>query len=462
VSAASPGVEMSQEHDKPRSGGLRSPLRGSISFRGLQTPDSLRSSGATLGDRSAVGILSPQSSVLITPKPRRRIFVVMLITEFIRALEEIVPLGSIGYEKDAVGMQVALPRNTELTKVLVAYEVTQAIIDEAKVRGANLILAFHPLIFPSVRSIGDSDRTGALIRQLVKNDIALYIQHTAFDTHPRFGTSRLMAEVLELENIQPLTPLRNSMNKIVVFVPVEASRTIADLMSAAGAGRIGDYTDCSFTHEGTGTFYKQSDSSGAKVLERVNEVRIEMICDKWNTNKAVRAMLEAHPYEEPAYDVIPLSTESPNYGMGAVGEWPTALQKEEVLAKVRDAFGTKALRHSEVAKSGFKRAAMVGGSGMEFYGSARPQTDVFITADVRYHDFYRAEHDNVLLIDAGHAETERFVAHGMGRAAKEAMAKILRRNPSEEPAGAVNLSDETAEELVLIAQAEPNAVRYFV
>lgn len=387
----------------------------------------------------------------------------MLITEFIRALEEIVPLGSIGYEKDAVGMQVSLPRNAELAKILIAYEVTQTVIDEAKSRGANLILAFHPLIFPSVRSIGDNDRTGVLIRQLVKHDIGLYIQHTAFDTHPRFGTSRLMAEVLELENITSLTPLRNLMNKIVVFVPVEASRTIADRMSAAGAGRIGDYTDCSFTLEGTGTFFKSTgETNRSKVLERVNEVRIEMICDKWNTGKAVREMLQAHPYEEPAYDVIPLATESPNYGMGAVGEWSAALSLEEVLGRVRDAFGTRALRHNTLSKTNFKRVAMVGGSGMEFYGSARAQADVFITADVRYHDFYRAEHDQLLLVDAGHAETERFVAAGMARAAKQAMSNLISANPSTADGSALNLSDETGAELVLIAQAEPNAVRYFV
>ncbi len=386
----------------------------------------------------------------------------MLITEFIRALEEVVPLGSIGYDKDVVGMQVALPRNTELTKVLVAYEVTQSVIDEATERGANLILAFHPLIFPSVRTIGDSDRTGALIRQLVKQDIALYVQHTAFDSHPRFGTSKLMAEVLELENIRPLMPLKNSMNKIVVFVPVEASRTVADLMSAAGAGRIGDYTDCSFTLEGTGTFFKPAEGTQTKVLERVNEVRIEMICDKWNTGKAVRAMLEAHPYEEPAYDVIPLATDSPNFGMGAVGEWSTALQLDEVLSRVRNAFGTKALRHNTLSRTSFKRAAMVGGSGMEFYGSARALADVFITADVRYHDFYRAEHDNLLLIDAGHAETERFVAAGMAEAAREGLSSLFMQNPEQAAGSMLNLSDETAHELVLIAQAEPNAVRYFV
>lgn len=393
----------------------------------------------------------------------------MLITEFIRALEEIVPLGAIGYEKDAVGMQVALPHRTELTKALVAYEVTREVIEEAKSRGANLILGFHPLIFPSVRSISDSDRTGALIRELIKSDIALYIQHTAFDAHPKYGTSRLMAEVLGLENIRPLAALEKVMNKIVVFVPVASAKEIAEAMSNAGAGRIGEYTDCSFSVEGTAKFLKHGEKGNQAigepgVLESVDEVRLEMISERWNTGRAVQAMLSAHPYEEPAYDVIPLINHSPNFGMGAVGEWPEARTLEEVLVQVRDAFGTKALRYNRVSKATFKRAAMLGGAGMGFYSAAQSAADLFITADVRYHDFYRAEHSNILLIDAGHAETERFVPRGMARAALDAIGKMrsmAHKGASMERSG-VNLSDESGEELVLLAQTEPNAVRYFV
>jgi dinuclear metal center YbgI/SA1388 family protein len=380
----------------------------------------------------------------------------MLITDFTRALEEIIPLGAIGFEKDAVGMQVGLPGGAELTKALFAYEVTSEVIEEARSVGANLIVAYHPLIFPSMRSIGDSDRTGALVRELVKHDIGLYIQHTAFDAHPKHGTSRLMAEALGLENIQPLAPLKGTLNKIVVYVPVEQAQKVAEAMSAAGAGRIGDYIDCSFRIEGSGTFLKRGEKGSQfigepGILERVDEVRLEMISDRWNTGKAVSAMIKAHPYEEPAYDVIPLINESPNFGMGAAGEWPTALDLEEMLSRARNAFGSKALRHNRVTRTSFKRAAMVGGAGMDFYSAAQARADVFITADVRYHDFYRAEHSNILLIDAGHAETERFVAQGMVRVARDALGSST-----------LNLSDETAQELVLVARTEPNAVRYFV
>src|SRR5665213_4483719 len=122
----------------------------------------------------------------------------MTISEFLLALESVVPLAAVGYTQDAVGLQVGLPEGTELTAALFAYEATHKVIAEARKRKANLIVAFHPLIFPNINAVTDETRTGALLRELVKNDIALYIQHTAFDTHPEFGTSILMAQALKL------------------------------------------------------------------------------------------------------------------------------------------------------------------------------------------------------------------------------------------------------------------------
>ncbi len=377
----------------------------------------------------------------------------MLITEFIHALEEVVPLASAGYARDAVGLQVGGEPDAKLEKVLIAYEVTEEIIQEAIEIGANLIVAFHPLIFPTVDRLTNASRTGKLVRDLIKADISLYVLHTAFDSQIEFGTSRLMAEVLELESIQPLEPLKNSLNKIVVYVPHSAAREVSEALSKAGAGTIGHYEECAWQVEGRGTFRgneRSNPSVGKKnILESVDEVRLEMICESWNTGRAIKAMIEAHPYEEVAYDILSLVNGSKNFGMGAVGEWPKERSVEEALARIRTAFGTPMLRYNQTSNRRVMKVAMVGGAGMEYYSLAvRVKADLFITADIRYHDFYRARHDNIALVDAGHAETERFVAQGMLRAIRKALTIV-------ESGGDQSVS------LLAVSRVEPNAVRYF-
>lgn len=375
----------------------------------------------------------------------------MLVSEFTKAIERIIPLGAIGFEKDAVGMQVGLPRETKVQKILCCYEVTREIIREARERGANLIVAFHPLIFPSLSRVTDDTRTGALVRDLVRSEIGLYVQHTAFDAHPKYGTSKLMAEVLQLEDVRPLAPLKNILNKITVFVPHASARLVSEALANAGAGTIGEYDECSFSVEGTGTFRGSEASTpsvGEKMIrESVAEVRLEMVCEKWNTSRAVRAMIEAHPYEEVSYDVMPLLTDSVNYGMGAIGRLPEPMAREQFLQHVKEAFGTPVLRVSASEQQTVERVAMLGGAGMEFYGAAvANRAQAFITADVRYHDFYRAEHDGMLLVDAGHAETERFVAQGMGRVVSLAVQQL----------------GGNASEVVHVSLHKPNAVSYFI
>jgi dinuclear metal center YbgI/SA1388 family protein len=277
-----------------------------------------------------------------------RIFVAMLITEFLTALEKVVPLTAVGYDKDAVGLQIGLPNETELKRALFAYETTNDVIAEAKKDGANLIVAFHPLIFPTVNAITDRTRTGSLIRELVKNDIALYIQHTAFDTNLEFGTSRQMADALGLQH--------------------------------------------------------------AKLLS-------------------------------------PISVE--NSGMGMIGDLPKAMTRDELLARVAETFGTACVRHNSRSTDEIRKVGVLGGAGMDFYSAAKAQgAEAFITADVRYHDFHRADHDRILLIDAGHAETERFVTRGMALAARRALEVL-------------NLWSGLPEDVIMTSKNEPNAVRYY-
>ena len=377
----------------------------------------------------------------------------MLITEFLQKIEQVIPLASAGYERDAVGLQVGLPRDTKLSHALITYELTDEVLNEAIAREANLIVAFHPLIFPSVASITDQSRTGVLIRKLILSEIALYVVHTAFDAHTEFGTSRLMAEVLELESIRVLAPLRQSLEKIVVFAPHSAARQVSEALSNAGAGSIGNYEECTFQVEGRGTFRGNQKSNPTvgerRVLESVDEVRIEMVCERWNTARAVSAMIAAHPYEEVAYDIFQLSTESRNFGMGAVGKWSKPKSLKEALTAIKQAFGTPIIRHSESPQKQIETVAMLGGAGMEYYSQAKKAgADLFLTADVRYHDFYRAEHDGLVLVDAGHAETERFVPQGMLRALRRAL-------------GVLETAAADSDDLILVSRTQQNAVRYF-
>jgi len=377
----------------------------------------------------------------------------MKIAEFLKAFNEVVPLAAIGYAKDAVGLQIGYEKHSELTKVLLAYEITDEVISEAIGITASLIISYHPLIFPNISSVTDSTRTGTLIRKLIKNDIALNVIHTAFDSHPDFGTSRLMAEALELDNIRSIVSHNDLLEKIVVFVPKENAAQVQDAMWQAGAGNIGNYDECSFSGDGTGTFRGNENTNPAigkpLVREFVNEIRLEMICEKWKISDVIQAMTAAHPYEEVAYDRYPLNNSHPGFGMGSIGEWSEGKNLNDALHQIKKIFGTSVLRHSGVLKDKYRRVAMVGGAGMEYYSSARSQgAEIFITGDIRYHDFYRAQHDGVLLVDAGHSETERFVTAGMLKAAMAAC-------------NVVNLHTEEAKKIVVPSAIRPNAVQYY-
>jgi dinuclear metal center YbgI/SA1388 family protein len=337
----------------------------------------------------------------------------ILLRDCIRAVSDAFPIASAAYTKDAVGLQAGSDSDAAAEKILIAYEITDAVIDEALAAGANLIISYHPLIFPNVTAVTDATRTGRLLRRLIRSNIALYVVHTCFDANPDFGTSRLMADALKLQNITPLVSLEGLLDKIIVFVPKDNLDDVRETMWKAGAGVISRYDECSFGTEGIGTFRGSADTDPAigtpMSREYVNEVRLEMICERWRTNAVVRAMTKVHPYEEVAYDVIPLANRHPRYGLGSVGELPNPLSVPELLAEVSHVFGSLALKYNTTRHKEIRRIAVVGGSGMEAYSAARNAADAFITADIRYHDFARAESDDLLLIDAGHSETERFI-----------------------------------------------------
>ena len=377
----------------------------------------------------------------------------MRIVDFLTALGDALPLAAKGYAKDAVGLQIGFEKDAKLNTALVAYEITEEVIDEALDLKANLIICYHPLIFPHISSVSESTRTGSLVRKLIKNDIALYVVHTALDSNAEFGTSKLLVDFLGLSDVTVITPLSDVLEKIVVYVPAGSASILKEAMWAAGAGEIGNYDECSFSTVGIGTFRGNAftNPTVGKPLhqESVEEVRLEMICERWKSPAILEKMFEAHPYEEVAFDRYPMSNAHPEFGMGSIGNWSEPKNYDEVLTLIKSVVGTSVLRHNGLKKSEYSRVACVGGSGMEYYAAAKSkQADVFVTGDIHYHDFHRALHDDILMIDAGHSETERFVIQGMLKACEAACYSL-------------NLRDKRAESLVIASTVSPNVVRYY-
>jgi dinuclear metal center YbgI/SA1388 family protein len=331
----------------------------------------------------------------------------MTISDFRHTFEESTPPGA-AWKNDNVGLLVGRP-DAEISNVLVALDVTMDVAREALRRKANLIVAHHPVIFQPVRSVTSSTPGGQLLLFLIENGIAVYAAHTNFD-HVRHGVSFALAARLGLSDLTVLSPLRDSLTKIAVFVPEDHVEHVASAMHAAGAGMFTRYDECSFRTEGIGTFRAQNGAQPYKgevgMLERTPEVRIEMLAERWKVNAVVRAMTDAHPYEEVAYDVYPLENRNTEYGLGAVGTLARPVDAGAFLRAVKKSLGAEGLRFAGDVKKKIRRVAVCGGSGAELIDDARRAgADAFVTADLKYHAMQLAD-EGMLIVDAGHYETE--------------------------------------------------------
>lgn len=331
----------------------------------------------------------------------------MIVEDIIRFIENWAPPGA-AWDKDNVGVQVG-SRLTEVKKILICLELTEEVIRQAIKQNCNLIITHHPFIFQPLKKIETNKNTGQLIELLIKNDITLYSAHTNLD-FTKDGVSFATANKLGLVNTEFLLNQDSNQFKIIIFVP---ENNLEDLMNSvfnAGGGVIGNYEKCSFRMKGTGTFKGNENSNPAlgrkENFENVDEVRLEIICDKWNKNKVINAIYNSHPYEEPAFDIYKLENSNSNYGYGVFGELPEALNLQEFIKHTADKLGCNGLRYTEGKQEKIKKVALCGGSGSDLFDAAiSKNADAFITADIKYHSFHDAW-GKILLIDAGHYETE--------------------------------------------------------
>ena len=370
---------------------------------------------------------------------RGAFFFNMYGTEVIKYLEEWVPPG-VAWKDDNVGLQVG-SEDVKIKNILVALDLNQKVVDQAIQKNCNFIFTHHPFIFSPIKKLDfQNDPKAVIIKELVKNDITLYSAHTNLD-FTIGGVSFELAKKLQLRDIKFLLNEKNNQYKLVVFVPIEDVEVVSEAIFNAGGGVIGEYKKCSSQLVGEGTFEGSGSSNPQKGkkqnFETVVEVRLEVLVNSWELKSVISAMLSVHPYEEPAYDVYVLNNKNSNYGYGAIGKLEKSLKINDFLSHVKSMLGTPFLRFTSCASGKIKKVAVCGGSGSDLISSAISlEADAYITADIKYHSFQDAE-NKILLIDAGHYETEvqvlASVMKKLNKLVKNRNIKILKYNGSTNP-----------------------------
>lgn len=333
----------------------------------------------------------------------------MQIIDIIRVLENKAPL-SLQESYDNAGLLTGSP-DWECKGILCTLDATEAVILEAKSRGCNLVVAHHPIIFGGLKKINGKNYVEKTVIAAIKNDIAIYAIHTNLD-NMLDGVNNRIADQIGLINRRVLVPKAGQLMKLHTFVPVEQAEKVRSALFEAGAGNIGEYSEASFNVDGTGTF-KGSPNTNPFVGEpgkrhEEKETRLELIFPAYLQAAVIKALLQAHPYEEVAFDIVGLDNDYQSVGTGLLGELPEALDETGFLHMLKTAFELSVIRHTPLLGKKVQKLAICGGSGSFLTGKAiGAGADVFITADVKYHEFFDAN-DRILLADIGHWESEQF------------------------------------------------------
>ncbi|MEN6413345.1 MAG: Nif3-like dinuclear metal center hexameric protein [Veillonellales bacterium] len=326
------------------------------------------------------------------------------------ALEKLAPR-HLAESWDNVGLLLGSP-SQDVHKIMTALDVTEAVVDRAIEDGVDMLVAHHPLIFKAITSIRTDLPLGRLLERLIRAGMAVFAVHTNLDIAAD-GVNDILARKLQLNAIQPLTvSMTEKLVKFVVYVPFTHSEAVRTAMSQAGAGHIGNYSHCAFQSEGTGTFLPLTGTNpfiGKQgTLERVPEIRLETIMPEKSSNRVIKAVLRAHPYEEVAYDLYPLLNRGTGFGLGRIGELTETVPLNDFALRVKTALDIPFVRVAGQEKQKIKKVAVCGGSGAALiYKAKMAGADVLVTGDVKYHEAQNAQNAGIAVMDAGHFGTER-------------------------------------------------------
>lgn len=333
----------------------------------------------------------------------------MKLSEILDFLETIAP-PAFQESYDNCGL-ITGERNMEITGAVVALDCIEAVVDEAIAARCNLIVAHHPIVFSGIKKLNGKNYIERTIIKAIKNDIAIYAIHTNLDNVPE-GVNAKIAEKIGLKNTRILAPKSGLLRKFVTFCPADSAEKVREALWKAGAGVIGNYDSTSFNANGTGT-YRGNENSNPVIgekgkLMREPEERIEMIYPAYLERKVLAALRASHPYEEIAYDLIPLENKWSLIGAGMTGELEKPLPLTDFLRHLKTVMKADVVRYTDIPGKQVSKVAVCGGSGSFLLGDAIASgADVFVTGDFKYHQFFDGE-GKIVIADIGHFETEQF------------------------------------------------------
>lgn len=370
----------------------------------------------------------------------------MRVKEIISLLEELSPL-AYSEDFDNTGLLVG-DAETIVTGILITLDTLESVVDEAIEKNCNLIVSFHPIIFSGLKSLTGKTYVERTVQKAIRHNISIFSNHTALDNSWN-GVNARICDQLGLKNRKVLIPQKSTIKKLITFVPTNNAEKVRNALFTAGGGSIGNYDNCSFNVEGTGSFKGNKDSNpqlGEKgKMHYETETQIGITFGKHQQSKILKALLESHPYEEVAYEITTLENQNQHIGMGMIGELEMEMQEKDFLQFLKKTMRTDCVRHSELLGKPVKKVAVLGGSGSFAIDAAKNAgANVFVSADFKYHDFFRAE-NTILLADIGHYESEQYT--------KELLYSFLKKKIT-------NFAPSLSKGKILISQINTNPISY--
>lgn len=371
----------------------------------------------------------------------------MIVKDVTNWLDELAPL-KYAEDFDNVGLLVG-NLNAEVTNILVSLDTIESVVDEAIANNCNLIVSFHPIIFSGLKKLNGNSYVERTVIKAIQNNIAIFAIHTALDNHWN-GVNAILCQVLDIQKQSILVPKNHTINKLTTYAPTKSADAVRNALFAAGAGSIGNYSNCSFNSQGMGSFDGNEDSNpivGQKgEIHFEEETKITVTYSKHLESHILQNLFEIHPYEEVAYEIVSLNNTNQHIGLGMVGELNAPMATSEFFEHIKKALNLPVIKHSAICHTQIKRIAVLGGSGSFAIEAAKQaKADVFLTADLKYHDYFRSE-NQIIIADIGHYESEQFT--------KNYLVDFLSKKIT-------NFAPALQESKVLISTTNTNPVKYF-